>query len=88
MDADDEPLPGGPGELERRRRPVLSDREVEVTSLIAEGLGNKEIAARLEISTYTVASYLRRIFAKLDVSTRAQMVARAKDRGLLGGQQG
>lgn len=57
-------------------RAALSPREVEVVALVAQGLGNKDIALRLGISLYTVSSYLRRIFLKLGVSSRAQMVAR------------
>lgn len=65
----------------------LSGREREVVALVAKGLPNKTIATRLDISRYTVSSYLRRVFAKLGVSSRAQMVAVAKDQGLLSGAQ-
>jgi DNA-binding CsgD family transcriptional regulator len=44
--------------------------------MIARGLPNKTIAAVLEISTWTVGTYLRRIFAKLHVTSRAAMVAK------------
>jgi two-component system nitrate/nitrite response regulator NarL len=54
----------------------LSPREQEVVRLVAQGLPNKCISAVLEISTWTVATHLRRIFAKLGVSSRAAMVAR------------
>jgi DNA-binding NarL/FixJ family response regulator len=61
----------------------LTPREVEVLALLAEGLGNKEIAARLGISDHTVKTHVAAVFAKLDVSTRAEAVASAARLGLL-----
>lgn len=58
---------------------VLTARELEIVSLVAEGRVNKEIADRLGISVWTVSTHLRRIFAKLDVDTRAAMVSRCFD---------
>ena len=54
----------------------LSPREQEIVRLVAEGLPNKCISAVLEISSWTVATHLRRIFAKLGVNSRAAMVAK------------
>ncbi|GLZ33499.1 hypothetical protein Lesp02_56870 [Lentzea sp. NBRC 105346] len=54
---------------------LLSPREREIARMVGLGHTNKMIAAVLEISLYTVSTHLRRIFAKLDVSTRAAMVA-------------
>ncbi|WP_413165101.1 response regulator transcription factor [Capilliphycus salinus ALCB114379] len=54
----------------------LSQREQEIAQLVAEGLPNKCIAKKLGISQWTVSTYLRRIFAKLDVTTRAAMTAK------------
>ena len=70
------------------RQPVLdqsclSPREREVVRLVASGLPNKSIAHALQISSWTVATYMRRIFAKLDVCSRAEMVAKALKEGLL-----
>jgi DNA-binding CsgD family transcriptional regulator len=62
---------------------TLSPREQEIVRLVAKGLPNKAIAAVLDISSWTVATHLRRIFAKLEVSTRAEMVARALKAGLV-----
>jgi DNA-binding CsgD family transcriptional regulator len=59
-------LPGAPA--------VLSPRELQVARLVARGSTNRAIAARLEISAWTVSTHLRRIFAKLRVGTRAEMV--------------
>lgn len=64
-------------------RPVLSRRETQIVTLVALGLSNRDIAGRLEISPLTVASFLRRVFAKLGVNSRAAMVGTAKDWGLL-----
>jgi DNA-binding NarL/FixJ family response regulator len=54
----------------------LTGRELEIAVLVAQGCATKDIAFRLRISAWTVATYLRRIFAKLDVSSRAAMVYR------------
>jgi DNA-binding CsgD family transcriptional regulator len=60
--------------------PVLADlltaRELQIVSLVAEGRVNKQIAGTLRISEWTVSTHLRRIFAKLGVETRAAMVSR------------
>lgn len=63
----------------------LSPREAEIIRLVANGLPNKCIGAMLDISTWTVATHLRRIFAKLGVNSRAAMIARAAP-GWGGGQ--
>ncbi|MFE7835171.1 LuxR C-terminal-related transcriptional regulator [Streptomyces sp. NPDC057474] len=55
---------------------LLSPREREIARMVACGHPNKTIASVLEISTWTVASHLRRIFVKLQVSSRAAMVNR------------
>lgn len=54
----------------------LSPREREIARMVAEGHPNKTIASVLEISSWTVNTHLRRIFAKLGVTSRAAMVAR------------
>jgi DNA-binding CsgD family transcriptional regulator len=54
----------------------LTGRELEIAVLVAQGYATKNIAYRLQISEWTVATYLRRIFAKLDVYSRAAMVYR------------
>jgi DNA-binding CsgD family transcriptional regulator len=60
----------------------LSVRELEVLGLIAEGLGNGEIAQRLFRSEKTIRNHINSIFSKLAVSTRAQAIVRARDAGL------
>jgi DNA-binding CsgD family transcriptional regulator len=59
----------------------LSPREKEIVRLVAEGLPNKCIGAVLEISCWTVATHVQRIFSKLGVTSRAAMVARFIDPG-------
>jgi len=54
----------------------LSPREHEIVRMVAMGHPNKVIAAVLSISSWTVCTHLRRIFAKLGVGSRAAMVAR------------
>jgi len=49
----------------------LSDREVEVLRLVARGLSNQQIAARLSISKQTAGHHIRHIYDKIDVTTRA-----------------
>jgi LuxR family maltose regulon positive regulatory protein len=61
----------------------LSKRELEVLQLIADGLTNQEIAARLYLSTNTVKVHTRNIYGKLGVRSRTQAVARAKRVGIL-----
>jgi DNA-binding NarL/FixJ family response regulator len=67
---------------------TLSEREVEVLTLIAQGETNRGTAARLFISEATVKTHLLHIYAKLDVNDRAAAVATAYDRGLLGPHRG
>ncbi|GMT98323.1 hypothetical protein KH5H1_24420 [Corallococcus caeni] len=55
---------------------LLTSRELQVVSCVCAGWGNKQIATKLHISTWTVAAHLRRIFVKLGVDTRAAMVSR------------
>lgn len=62
----------------------LSPRELEIARLISKGLPNKAIASILEISPWTVATHLRRIYVKLDVNSRAEMVAKLMKAGAIG----
>ncbi len=60
----------------------LSEREIEVLQLIAEGLTNQEIANRLYLSLNTVKVHTRNIYGKLDAHHRADAVARARALGI------
>lgn len=62
---------------------LLTGREREILGLLADGMGNKQIAARLGISANTVKTHLELLFDKLDVSSRAEAVATGVRRGLL-----
>ena len=63
--------------------PGLSPREQEIVRLIARGLPNKAIAAVLDVSLWTVATHLRRVFGKMGVNSRAELIARVMQEGLL-----
>ncbi|MGE5674434.1 MAG: response regulator [Mycobacterium leprae] len=63
--------------------PVLSERELEVLRLVADGQRNKEIADELGITERTVKAHLASIFNKLGVTSRAEATARAMSEGLL-----
>ncbi len=61
----------------------LSQRELEVLQLIAQGLSNREISQRLFLALDTVKGHNRRIFSKLQVQRRTEAVARARELGLV-----
>ncbi|WP_181799445.1 response regulator transcription factor [Kitasatospora acidiphila] len=60
----------------------LTDREREILGLIADGLGNQQIAHRLFLAEKTVRNYVSRIFTKLDVHDRTAVAVQARDAGL------
>jgi DNA-binding CsgD family transcriptional regulator len=66
-----------------RCRVQLSPREQEIVRMVAKGHPNKVIADVLNISSWTVCTHLRRIFAKLGVGSRAAMVAQLPELGVL-----
>ncbi len=61
----------------------LSQRELEVLELIAQGLTNREVAQKLYITTSTVKVHTRNIYGKLDVGSRTQAIAKARTLGIL-----
>jgi LuxR family maltose regulon positive regulatory protein len=63
----------------------LSEREIEVLALIAQGLTNQEIGKRLYLSLNTVKVHTRNIYSKLGVNNRTQAVAQARSFGILPG---
>ncbi len=64
-------------------RPQLSPRERDIARLIAKGLTNKAIARVLLLRPSTVSTYAKRLFLKLNVSSRAEMVAKVLSEDLL-----
>ena len=62
---------------------ALTAREAQILALLAEGLVNKEIAARLGISRHTVKTHLAALFHKLGVTTRAEAVAAGARAGVI-----
>jgi two-component system, NarL family, response regulator len=68
---------------QRLSNPELSERELEVLGLLAQGMSNAEIADALSIGEGTVKSHVNRILNKLDVSDRTQAVIVAVKRGIV-----
>ena len=64
--------------------PQLTEREHEVLDLVARGLGNAQIAAKLYLSEKTVRNVVSSVLSKLPAETRAQAIAIARDAGLGG----
>lgn len=61
----------------------LSERELEILQLIAAGQSNKELAERLVLTVGTVKWHLNNIYSKLNVRSRTQAIARARELGLI-----
>ena len=62
---------------------ILTERELEILNWVAQGLSNKEIALRLNISRYTIESHIKHIYRKLSVTTRTKAINAARDLGIL-----
>ncbi|MBW4428867.1 MAG: response regulator transcription factor [Nostoc desertorum CM1-VF14] len=69
--------------LQRISNPELSERELEVLRLMAQGMGNQEIGTALSIGESTVKSHVNHILSKLGVSDRTQAVIAAVKRGIV-----
>jgi DNA-binding NarL/FixJ family response regulator len=77
------PRTGSRLDLEKNQIEPLTERELEVLQLIAQGDSNQEIAHRLVVSLATVKTHVNHVFAKLGADSRVQVVARARAVGLL-----
>lgn len=62
---------------------ALTPRESQILQLVADGLGNRDIAERLTLSRYTVECHIKRIYRKLAVSSRTRAIHTARQHGLL-----
>jgi DNA-binding CsgD family transcriptional regulator len=76
-------IPRGPRPSTRQNPAGLTTRQMEVLALMAQGLGNAEIAERLFTSTRTIDHHVSTILAKLDARTRAEAVSHAFQSGLI-----
>jgi len=79
--------PGGRGDTARQRAQQqalgITTRELEILTLVARGLSNREIATQLFVSENTVKTHCARAFDKLGAARRTQAVQRGKELGLL-----
>lgn len=64
---------------------TLTEREIEILRMMANGASNKQIAVRLSISSHTVKTHVSNIYQKLEVNDRAEAVAKAIRKGILRG---
>jgi DNA-binding NarL/FixJ family response regulator len=60
--------------------PLLTRREEEVVHLVADGLKNRDIALKLHVKEHSISNYIYRIFEKLGVSSRVELVLYAFSR--------
>jgi len=75
------------GDFHRNQKAIeylqITDRELQVLGLVAEGLSNKEISAKLYVSLSTVKTHLAHIYEKMDVNRRTEAVKKARSLKLI-----
>jgi DNA-binding NarL/FixJ family response regulator len=76
-------MPGALATITKGANDVLTPRESEVMTLLAEGLSNKEIAVKLEISEHTAKFHVNSILQKMGAQKRVEAVVRAAKMGLI-----
>lgn len=69
------PAPDPLAELRTRRNHPLTERELQVAELVAQGITNREIARRLDIAEWTAINHLRKVMRKLDCSSRVAVAS-------------
>jgi len=79
----DAPPAGAPEPAPHKPRAALSAREQEVLEYITKGFTAEEIAKLLGVTQHTVLTYVRRIYAKLEVNSKAEAIYEARSQGLL-----
>jgi DNA-binding NarL/FixJ family response regulator len=70
-------------EMESPSKPSLTHRQIQLVSLVAKGLTNKEIAANLNLSEFTVKNHMRRILKLVDAQDRYEAVSAVRESGVL-----
>ena len=80
--SEEQTVPAGaePASLDQQERPSLNNRELDALRLVVQGLSNKEIASRMNISESAVKNTLQQLFGKTEVRTRSQLVRVALER--------
>lgn len=63
---------------DRKNDNLLTPREEEVVRLVSEGLSNKDISVQLSISEHTVRNYLYRVFDKMKISSRIELILQSR----------
>jgi DNA-binding NarL/FixJ family response regulator len=81
--AEPEPIGLSAGKTAKTENNPLSDREMDVLKLVAQGYLNKEIADKLCISPHTVGTHVKSLYLKLSAHTKVQVVRAAQERGLV-----
>ena len=71
------------GKIKRKTSNTLTKREIQIISLISQGLSNNEISEKLFISVGTVRNHLSNAYSKLDVDNRVQAIIESKSRGII-----